>query len=122
MSTRRKSVRDENGRPTRYRPVALRVSQRSILGFLLVGLFIRDLPNVPRHSSCRIYAEDGQIYHQFKLSNINSAIARVQMDVRAIEDWAFANRLQLIENNTKIIHFGSVPYVALIDMNFRFRH
>ena len=112
---RRESVKNEIGRPTGYRPSASSVPKGSIRGSLLVCLFIRDISDVLRHSSCRTYANDTLIYQYFKTSNINAAIARVQMDIQAIEDWAFANRLQLIERNTKIIHFGSVPYVASIN-------
>ena len=112
---RRESVKNEIGRPTGYRPAASSVPKGRIRGSLLVRLFIRDISVVLRHSSCRIYADDTLIYQYFKTSNINAAIARVQMDIQAIEDWAFANRLQLIESNTKIIHFGSVPYVASIN-------
>ena len=50
LMNRKQSVRDENGRPTGYRPVASGIPQVSIL--------IRDLSDVLRHFACRIYADD----------------------------------------------------------------
>ena len=99
---RKHSDRDENGRPTGYRPVGSGVPQGGLLGPLFFGLFIRDLPNVLRYSSCRIYADDTQIYHHFQAADINDAIASVQMDAQAVADWARANSLELNESKTKI--------------------
>ena len=86
LMNRKQSIRDKNGRPTGYRPEALGIPLGSILGPLLFGLFIRNLPAVLRHSSCRIYADDTQLYN-FYVSDINAAIARVQMDAQTVVDW-----------------------------------
>ena len=91
--------------------------QGSILGPLFFRLFIRNLLNDLRHSSCRIYADDTQIYHHFYASDINDAIAKVEMDAQAVADWACANGLELNESKTKIMLMGSLPYVVSIDMS-----
>ena len=106
---RKQTVRDENVCHSGYRPVASVVPQGSIQGPLLFGLFIRNLPDVLRQSSCRIYADHTQIYHNFYASDINAVIARVQMDAQAIADWAYANGLQLNESKTKIMLMSSLP-------------
>ena len=117
LMNRKQSVRNENGHSTGYRPIASGVPQGSILGPLLFRLFICDLPQVLRHSSCRIYADDTQIYHHFHANDIIAAIARVQMDARAVADWAYANGLELNESETKIMLMGSLPYVVAIEMS-----
>ena len=73
------------------------VPQGSILGPLLFGLFIRDLSKVLKHFSCRIYADDTQIYHHFRAADI----ARVQTDAQAVGDWATANGLELNEKKQR---------------------
>ena len=114
---RKQSVRNENGHPTGYRPIASGVPQDSILDSLLFLLFIRDLPQVLRHSSCRIYADNTQTYHHFYANDIISAIARVQMDAQAVADWAHANGLGLNESKTKIMLMGSMRHIASIDIS-----
>ena len=97
--------------------VASGVPQGSILGPLLFGLFIRDLPKVLKHFSCRIYADDTPIYHLFRAADIHAAIVRVQPDAQAVADWATAIGLELNEKKTKVMLMGSVPHKAPIDMN-----
>ena len=70
--------------------------QGSILGPLLFGLLIHDLRDVLGHSSCKIYADDTQIYDHFSTSDINAAFARIQMVGQAVT----------------IDYANSIPYVA----------
>ena len=100
--SRRQSGRDEKGCPTGYRPVASGVPQGIISGPLLFSLFIHDLSKVLRHSSCRVYADDTQFFHHFRVADIQAAIARVRTYAQLVADCATANGLKLDENKTKV--------------------
>ena len=78
----------------------------SYLKYVLFGIFIRDLPKTLRYSSCRIYANDTQIHHHFKVADIYAAIARVQTDTQAVADWATANGVELNEKRIKMHAYG----------------
>ena len=91
--------------------------QGSILGPLLFDIFISDLSRVLRHSLCRKYADDTQIYLHIALTQINELIVRVQADAQAVAVWPQANGLELNEKKTKFMIIGSIPYFASIDVD-----
>ena len=91
--------------------------QGSILGPLLFDIFISDLSRVLRHSLCRKYADDTQIYLHIALTQINELIVRVQADAQAVAVWPQANGLELNEKKTKVMIMGSMPYFASIDVD-----
>ena len=76
--------------------VKVGVPQGSILGSLLFSVFGSDLPNVVIHARINMYADDTELHccgeETEDLWNIQNDL---QFDLCRVQDWLWANRLQL---------------------------
>ena len=79
------------------------VPQGSVLGPLLLILYINDLPSKISNLS-KIYADDNKI-----LSVVNSDLdqIRFQLDIDQTVDWTNENRVVLNGEKCKVLHYGS---------------
>ena len=83
------------------KPVAAGVPQGSVLGPLLFGLFISDLPKVLR------YADGTQIYLHAFSSELDDVISLIESDAQSV--------VELNERKTKAMIMGSLQYTAGIN-------
>ena len=86
LQGRQQAVCITRARPSDYRPISSGVPQRSVLGPILYGLFITDLPRVLMYCKCRKYADDIQIYLDALSSKLDGTLGLVERDAQAIAD------------------------------------
>jgi hypothetical protein len=82
------------------------VPQGSILGPMLFGLYMNDLPSVIKHCRIESYVDDTKIYLSFAAKDVASCLAQVEEDLRHIAEWCCINRLLINPDKTKFIIFG----------------
>jgi hypothetical protein len=79
------------------------VSQGSVLGPLLFVIYINDMPEVIKHFSCKLYADDSKIIAEIK----NDQDARnLQLDINSIVKWTDTWLMRLNYDKCKVMHFG----------------
>jgi hypothetical protein len=96
-----------NGNVSEPKPIHMGVPQGSILGPLLFTIFTSDLPDQIKNCKTHLYADDTQIYLSFNPNEINSSIALVNDDLKAIVSWANKNSLQLNPGKSKALLIGN---------------
>ena len=74
-------------------PVKVGVPQGSILGPLLLSIFVNDLPNVVTHAQTNMYANDTELHCCGE--DLRNVQCDLQLDLCKVQDWLQANRLQL---------------------------
>ena len=82
------------------------VPQGSILGTLLLSLYMNDLPSVVKFSSVESYVDDTKVYLSFSSKDIDSCPTKVTEDLRLIAAWCCTNKLLVNPSKTKLILFG----------------
>lgn len=117
----RKQVVFFNGLTSNAVDVNRGVPQGSILGPLLFGLYINDLPNILNFCSVQMYADDVQLCLSSKLENVSTCIAHLNDDLTRIHQWASANGLCLNPSKSKCIFLSrngkKIPDNALLMLN-----
>ena len=83
-----------NGHISENRYISCGVSQGSVLGPLLFLLYINDLPNVSKHLSFYLFADDTNIY--FEANDLLTLQKVMNRELRHIKKWLDANELALI--------------------------
>ena len=81
------------------------VPQRSVLGPLFFLIFINDLPNISKHLTFYLFADDTNIYYES--SNLLHIQKIVNMEIRKVCKWLEANRLALNIDKTNFVIFHS---------------
>ena len=69
------------------------VPQGSILGPMLFGLYMNDLPDVIKSSNIESYVDDTKIYLSFSTNDVDSCLRQVVEDLRRVAEWCCANHL-----------------------------
>ncbi|KXJ08305.1 putative RNA-directed DNA polymerase from transposon BS [Exaiptasia diaphana] len=88
------------------------VPQGSILGPMLFGLYMNDLPSVVKYSHVESYVDDTKIYLSFAAKDVDSCLSQVEEDLRRIAEWCCANSLLINPDKTKFIVFGTPQMLA----------
>ena len=99
-----------------YKPVAAGVLQGSVLGSILFGFFISNLPKVLKYCEYTKYADDTEIYLHAFPDELDDAISLIEQDAQAVVDWAVRNGLKLNERMTKAMILGRMQYIASINL------
>ena len=81
------------------------VPQGSVLGPLLFLIFINDLPNISKHLTFYLFADDTNIYYES--SNLLHIQEIVNRELRRVRKWLEANRLALNIDKTNFVIFHS---------------
>ena len=83
------------------------VPQGSILGPLLLNLYINDLPSAVKSSCFISYVDDTKIYCSFLVKNMNSCLVKMTEDLHLIAGWCCSHQLLINPSKTKLIFFGT---------------
>ena len=104
LSNRKQCV-SVNGHTSDKLQVTHGVPQSSVLGPLLLLIFINDLPNVSKFLQFYLFADDINIYYESSdLLNIQKILNR---ELRKVRKWLEANRLALNIERTNFVLFHS---------------
>ena len=83
------------------------VSQSSILGPVLLNLYIVDIIDNISCNSLQ-YADDTTLYQHCKLKNLQNCIEKLESDLQTVSDWALQNSLVFNDGKTKYLLFLSI--------------
>ena len=107
--TQKVQIRDETSQPV---TLIYGVPQGSVLGPQMYADYTTPLGNIARKYGLNIhvYADDTQLYLSFSsqnLDDINSTIRKIEECVEEIKQWMQKNKLQLNDEKTEVILFGT---------------
>ena len=80
------------------------VVQGSNLGPLLFCIFINDLPEYIKNSSCLLFADDLKLY---RIVNSQEDHDKLQADIDAVTEWACFNKMHLNKNKCEMLKFSN---------------
>ena len=81
------------------------VPQGSVLGPLMVILFINDLPQCVSSSNVMMYANDTVIY--FSAKTVAELEITLGTDINNISNWMQVNKLFLSKQKTEVVIYGT---------------
>jgi len=116
LDGRRQCVR-VGDRSSEWKPVTCGVPQGSILGPLLLSLYINDISSSLLFTKFHCYADDLQIYAHCKVTDINKTVENINADITRIVAWAKRHGLTLNPDKTKSIVMGHSRLLSTINMD-----
>ena len=78
------------------------IPQGSVIGPILFVIFINDMPNVVKHSFCKLFADDCKLYGKVTATGENL----LQTDLTFLEEWSRIWQLPFNAKKCKSMHFG----------------
>ena len=103
LNGRKQYIKITESADTLKKDIKCGVPQGSILGQLLVLLYVNDLPNSSNVTVPIMFAEDTNFF--FEHSNINTLLKTVNDELIKINEWFSANKLSLNVGKTKFSLF-----------------
>ena len=100
------------------REVTNGVPQGSILGPLLISIYINDLTSAPQHCSADCYVDDTKLYRCFSVRDYDLSIDLTNDDLIRIQNWCFQNLLLLNPDKTKLMVFGTRQMLTRLPNEF----
>ena len=95
------------------------VSQGSVLGALLFGIYINNLTAVSETCSSACYIDDTKLILSFTVEESHTTAVKINDDLQLIHDWCFENYLLLNLDDTKLMVFSS-PQTICKPLSFKF--
>ena len=87
-------------------PVEYGVPQGSILGPVLLSVYINNLLTVPKCCQSACYVDESKLYLKFKTNELCNAVSAVNSDLSEICKWCCNNSLLLNPDKTKLLVVG----------------
>ena len=81
-----------------HKSISCGVPQGSVLGPTLFLAYINDLPNSSKYFNFRLFADDSNLFHTFKLNEGNIDLADVSRNLQAVVSWCNSNKLTINVN------------------------
>lgn len=102
-----------------FLPITRGLPQGSVLAPALFLLFINDMPSTVRFMLTHLFADDVQLYKVFAKTDLADNIFDMNRDMKAVNDWALINKLELNAKKSQgiVISDGSVDFSPLIRLN-----
>ena len=86
------------------------VQKGSVLGSLLLLIFINDLPNSRKYCKIALYADDTAIFFAHK--DVPTTQSTLQQDLNTLNNWFYGNGLAVNCSKTNILLFGTKKRLA----------
>ena len=93
-------------------PITHGVPQGVILSPLLFCIYLNDLPSSPKVCKLESYVDDSKVFLSFPISDLNSAIGKLEQDLRNVAQWCCANNLLINPSKTKLLFIGTRQLMA----------
>ena len=87
-----------NGQTSEWKQIYSGVPQGSVLGPLLLLIYINDLPDGIT-SICKIFADDTSLFS--KVLEVNKSVAELNADLEKINQWAYQWKMQFNPDSNK---------------------
>ena len=112
-----------NGKISNSKPIEIGVPQGSILGPLLILIYINDFPKCLTSGKAIMFADDTNLF--FNSSSYKALYGVTNTQLKHVEAWLSANKLTLNTDKTLYVTFrtpNSLPPPAALSIQFKNKH
>ena len=90
------------GTTSEWKEVISEIPQGSVLGPIIFAVFINDMPEEVKYSTCKLFANDCKLYGMVNSIDQN----KLQQDLINLERWSELWQLPFNSSKCKVMHFG----------------